>query len=187
MLCLQCSLGGAPDPALPVSVSLWAVTFWWSEKCVTSCFYKTDALVSQGSACEVGNDSWMLNLASKVHIFSWLLPGVPAGMRCVCACACMHIFFFNPEIQRRGWGGEEKEGQVVRKEWWLYRKPQIKCRQQKLKLVSTVKEKNRVCTVLSVNWVQELKTGVRGAAYFCLWTLPPTALASYPPNAGSAA
>lgn len=37
--------------------------------CVTSCFCKTDASVAHRSACEVGNGLWLLNLASKAHVF----------------------------------------------------------------------------------------------------------------------
>lgn len=75
MLCLQCSWGKALAP--PASFSLWEVISWWGKTCGTSCFCKTDALAAQGSACEVGNGFWLLNLASKAHIFSWSLPSDP--------------------------------------------------------------------------------------------------------------
>lgn len=44
-----------PDPAPPVSASLWEVTSRGGKNSVSSCFHKTDALAAQGSACEVGN------------------------------------------------------------------------------------------------------------------------------------
>lgn len=106
---------------------------------------------------------------------------------------CVWGVYFYTHTERREKRREEGEGRKGRAVWAKEGDDsknnlcQVQAAETQLKLVSTVKEKNKVCVVLCCGRLQQPKTMLRDAVYFGLWALPPPPAPQqhYPGSAGS--